>query len=99
MREKLEGHHFKNLGALAQRVSVLSNQWQYQCNNTRFQKTASVADYYNSLIDKDFEVEEEDENVEWNWSNKQIVINHPWGKTQEAYDFDIFEAKFFLLSI
>jgi hypothetical protein len=70
----------------------LSEQWQYQRNNAKYQKTTAVADFYDSLLNEESD-EQDIGAIEWNWSKKQVVIPNPWGRSQETYDFDITKAK------
>ena len=68
-REKLLGQEFDNLGQLAQRVAALNSQFQNMSRNTRFQKSATIAENYNSYsVDDDYEDDEEEEvaMAEWN---------------------------------
>jgi hypothetical protein len=70
----------------------LSEQWQYQRNNAKYQKITAVADFYDSLLNEESD-EQDIGAIEWNWSKKQVVIPNPWGRSQETYDFDITKAK------
>ena len=68
-REKLLGQEFDNLGQLAQRVAARNSQFQNMRRDTRFQKSAAIAEAYNPYsVDDGNEYEEEEEiaAVEWN---------------------------------
>ena len=92
-REKLLGQEFDNLGQLAQRVAVLNSQFQNMCRDTRFQKSATIAETYNPYpVDNGDEDDEEEEvaAAEWNWGKNTIMVPNPWGRgVEESYDFDI----------
>ena len=48
--------------------------------DTRFQKSATIAEAYNPYsVDEDNE-EEEIVVAEWNWDKKTVMIPNPWGK-------------------
>ena len=61
--------------------------------DTRFQKSAAIAEAYNPyLVDDGNEYEEEEEIVvaKWNWGKKTVMVPNPWGKgVEESYDFDV----------
>ena len=67
-KEKLLGQEFDNLGQLAQWVEALNSQFQSMRRDTRFQKSAIVAEAYNPyLVDDGYEDEEEEvATAEWN---------------------------------
>ena len=67
-KEKLLGQEFDNLGQLAQRVVVLNSQFQSMRWDTRFRKSTTVFESYNSYsVDDGYEDEEEEVAVaEWN---------------------------------
>ena len=85
-REKLLGQKFDNLGLLAQRVAALSSQFQNMCRDTRFQKSAVIAEAYNPYsVDDGYEDDDEEEIAvaEWNWGKKTIMMSNPWGKRSQ----------------
>ena len=91
-REKLLGQEFDNLGQLAQRVAALNSQFQNIRRDTRFQKSAAIAETYNPYsVDDGYEDNEEEVAMaEWNWGKKIVMMPNPQGRgVEESYDFDI----------
>ena len=92
-REKLLGQEFDNLSQLAQRVAALSSQFQNIRRDTRFQKSAIIAEAYNPYSVNDDDEDDEEEEIaatEWNWGKKIVTVPNPWGKgVEENYDFDV----------
>ena len=61
-KEKLLEQEFDNLGQLAQRVAALNSQFQSMRRETRFQKSTTMAEAYNSYsVDNSYEDDEEEE--------------------------------------
>ena len=74
------GQEFDNLGQLAQRVAALNSQFQNMRRDTRFQKSAVIAEAYNSYsVDDGYENDEEEEvtMAEWNWGKKKVMVANP----------------------
>ena len=79
-REKLLGQEFDNPGQLAQRVVALNSQFQNMRRDTRFQKSATIAEAYNPYsVDDSYEDDEEEEvaMIEWNWGKKTVMVSKP----------------------
>ena len=61
--------------------------------DTRFQKSATIAEAYNPYSVNDVDEENEEEEIaiaEWNWGKKIVMVSNPWGiGVEESYDFDI----------
>ena len=61
--------------------------------DTRFQKSAAIAETYNPYSVDDGDEDDEEEEVavvEWNWGKKTVMVTNPWGKeVEESYDFDV----------
>ena len=61
--------------------------------DTRFQKSAAIAETYNPYsVDDDYEDDEEEEVAvtEWNWGKNTVMVPNPWGRgAKESYDFDV----------
>ena len=92
-REKLLGQEFDNLGQLAQWVAALNSQFQNIRRDTRFQKSAAIAEAYNPYLVDDDDEEEEIATAEWNLGKLLVMVPNPWGKeVEESYDFDITKA-------
>ena len=64
LKEKLLGVQFENLGALTQRVSALTEYMQPARKDNRFQKSANVADYYDSVMQCNSKDEEDIDAIE-----------------------------------
>ena len=82
-----------NLGQLAQRVAALNSQFQNMRRDTRFQKSAAIAEAYNPYSVDDGDEDDEEEEIamdEWNQGKKTVMVPNPWGKgVEESYDFDV----------
>ena len=78
-REKLLGLEFDNLCQLAQRVAALNSQFQNMRRDTRFQKSAAIAEVYDtySVEEDDEDVEQEVAMAEWNWGKKIVMVPNP----------------------
>ena len=63
--------------------------------DTRFQKSAAIAETYNPYsVDNGDEDDEEDiATAEWNWGKKTVTVPNPWGRgVEESYDFDVIKS-------
>ena len=60
--------------------------------DTRFQKSAAIAETYNPYsVDDGYEDDEEEEVTvaKWNWGKKTVMVPNPWGRgVEESYDFN-----------
>ena len=78
-REKLLEQEFDNLGQLAQWVAALNSQFQNMRRDTRFQKSAVIAETYNPYsVDDSYEDDKEEIAIaEWNQGKKTIMVPNP----------------------
>lgn len=55
-----------------------------------FANLGTLAQRIAALIEQwQYQHEDEVATIEWNWSKRQVVIPNPWGRSQEAFDFDV----------
>ena len=61
--------------------------------DTRFQKSAAIAEAYDPYSVNDGNEDDEEEEIvvaEQNWGKKIVMVPNPWGKgVEESYDFDV----------
>lgn len=98
VKEKLLGQQFEDLGQLAQRLGMISIQFQNMRREPRFQKDNAFTNMYQQFLTGTTEDDYEEEvafALPMDWSKKAIEVPNTWRKEEgeNRYDFDVAKSE------